>query len=97
VPDAAVHALCVARTDLRMLRFAQDNVLLKADYSGRRILAAVLFYWFLKYLDDRSVIKPTAKEPAHPKRIGNPAVCRKVKAARRWVVCRQVCPPYFTR
>jgi hypothetical protein len=75
----------MARANLGMLRLAEDNVLLKADYSGRRILPAIFFGWLLVYLDDRSVINPTAQEPAHPERIRNPAVCGQVKTARRSV------------
>jgi hypothetical protein len=85
VPDRAVHAFCVRSTDLGVFRFAQDYGLLVAYYPRRRILAAVLFGRLCEYLDDRSVINPTAHESAYPVRIRCPAVGRKVKLARSGV------------
>ncbi len=80
--DRAIHAFGMAGADLGIFRLTQNDGLLIADYSGRRILPPILFNWFLKYLDDRSVINSAAQEPANPVGIRNPAVCGQVKAAR---------------
>lgn len=74
VPDAAIHALRVARANLGMFRLAKYHGLLETDYPGRRILTAVFFDRLLEYLDDRAVVNSAAHEPANPERIRTPSV-----------------------